>query len=97
MQVAAGQLIWVQRRFLVWVGSVADAQPAKESDRLRASCSSLAHPRANPPPPFNPPQVAKECVGALAACARTGPDSLRDAAQLALTECTDDVCQGAPG
>ena len=40
-------------------------------------------------------QVAKECVAALAAAARSGPDSIKDAAQLALTECTDDVCQGA--
>jgi len=40
------------------------------------------------------PQVAKECVAALAAAARSGPDSIKDAAQLALTECTDDVCQG---
>ncbi|PRW20268.1 sister-chromatid cohesion 3 [Chlorella sorokiniana] len=39
-------------------------------------------------------QVAKECVAALAAAARSGPDSIKDAAQLALTECTDDVCQG---
>ena len=47
--------------------------------------------------PLNPtplPQVAKECVSALAAAARSGPDSIKDAAQLALTECTDDVCQG---
>lgn len=39
-------------------------------------------------------QVAKECVSALAAAARSGPDSIKDAAQLALTECTDDACQG---
>ena len=36
-------------------------------------------------------------MGALAACARAGPDALKDSAQLALTECTDDVCQGAAG
>ncbi|KAL4451286.1 hypothetical protein ABPG77_009358 [Micractinium sp. CCAP 211/92] len=40
------------------------------------------------------PQVAQECVTALAACARTGPDSIKAAAQLALTECTDDVAAG---
>lgn len=34
-------------------------------------------------------------MGALAACAAAGPDALKDAAQLALGECTDDVCQGA--
>ncbi|KAL4420809.1 hypothetical protein ABPG75_010465 [Micractinium tetrahymenae] len=40
------------------------------------------------------PQVAQECVAALAACARAGPDSIKAAAQLALTECTDDVAAG---
>ena len=39
-------------------------------------------------------KVAKECVAALVACARSGPDSIKDAAQLALSECTDDVCAG---
>lgn len=34
-------------------------------------------------------------MAALAACAAAGPDALKDSAQLALSECTDDVCQGA--
>lgn len=38
--------------------------------------------------------MAQECAAALAACARTGPDSIKAAAQLALTECTDDVAAG---
>lgn len=46
------------------------------------------------PPPALSTQVAQECVTALAACACTGPDSIKAAAQLALTECTDDVAAG---
>lgn len=46
-------------------------------------------------PPHAPrEQVAQQCVAALAACARTGPDTIKAAAQLALTECTDDVAAG---
>jgi hypothetical protein len=38
--------------------------------------------------------VARECVAALAACATAGPDSIKDAASLALSECTTDVASG---
>ena len=41
-----------------------------------------------------PAQVARECVAALATCAASGPDSIKDAASLALSECAADVAAG---